>query len=205
MISLFNLFHFTYYLVQRYIIYMTIQNPSYTYQMLHTAFDIQYAPGRASGYLSTDVVNVSHSQMNDTWRYMTIRLNSNYRNNQVIFSKIYMVQLFSKEKIHTVLYLINNINFPQIAGFNIHNQTFGAATRLPRMTFIYAKFDGVLWMGFPSATILGIVPVFNNMFKQDLMSWSLFNFYLNQHVSFHIYHIYLKVLFQINKTSLYIV
>ncbi|KAG5327900.1 ASPP protease, partial [Acromyrmex heyeri] len=57
-----------------------------------------------------------------------------------------------------------------VAGLNIINQTFGEAINEPGIAFLYAKFDGILGMGYPNISILGVTPVFTNMVQQGLVS-----------------------------------
>ncbi|XP_011055938.1 PREDICTED: lysosomal aspartic protease-like [Acromyrmex echinatior] len=67
-----------------------------------------------------------------------------------------------------------------VAGLNIINQTFGEAINEPGIAFLYAKFDGILGMGYPNISILGVTPVFTNMVQQGLVSSPIFSFYLNR-------------------------
>ena len=60
------------------------------------------------------------------------------------------------------------------------NQTFGEAVHQPGITFIAAKFDGILGMGWESISVDGVTPVFNNMIKQKLVPESTFAFYLDR-------------------------
>ncbi|KYN16997.1 Lysosomal aspartic protease [Trachymyrmex cornetzi] len=71
------------------------------------------------------------------------------------------------------------VNF---AGLKIINQTFGEAITEPGIAFLYAKFDGILGMGYPDLAILGVTPVFTNMVRQGLVSPPIFSFYLNRNL-----------------------
>uniref|UniRef100_A0A8C5N6P0 Cathepsin E-like n=1 Tax=Gouania willdenowi TaxID=441366 RepID=A0A8C5N6P0_GOUWI len=65
-------------------------------------------------------------------------------------------------------------------GLTAINQEFGESVYEPGATFVLAKFDGVLGLGFPSlAEILGN-PVFDNMMAQKIVDKPVFSFYLSR-------------------------
>lgn len=68
----------------------------------------------------------------------------------------------------------------QVAGLCAKDQTFGEAVHQPGITFIAAKFDGILGMAFPTISVDGVVPVFYTLMKQQLVPEPLFAFYLNR-------------------------
>ncbi|XP_011055941.1 PREDICTED: lysosomal aspartic protease-like [Acromyrmex echinatior] len=67
-----------------------------------------------------------------------------------------------------------------IAGLNIQNQTFGEVISQLGTALFYAKFDGILGMGYSEGVVAkGMIPVFNNMIKQGLVE-PVFSFYINR-------------------------
>lgn len=67
-----------------------------------------------------------------------------------------------------------------LSGLTVTNQTFGEATSLPGITFVMAKFDGLLGMGFDTISVDGAVTPFKNMIDQKLIPEPIFSFYLNR-------------------------
>ncbi|XP_016335447.1 renin-like [Sinocyclocheilus anshuiensis] len=56
-------------------------------------------------------------------------------------------------------------------------QVFAEATALPAIPFIFAKFDGVLGMGYPDVAIDGITPVFDHIMCQHVLKQNVFSVY----------------------------
>ncbi|XP_062854670.1 renin [Trichomycterus rosablanca] len=59
-------------------------------------------------------------------------------------------------------------------------QVFAEATALPAIPFIFAKFDGVLGMGYPEAAIDGITPVFDRIMSQGVLKEDIFSVYYSR-------------------------
>ena len=58
------------------------------------------------------------------------------------------------------------------------NVDFGEVTKLSGAAFIVGKFDGILGMAFPKISVLGMTPVYQQMFEQGLVESNSFSFAL---------------------------
>ncbi|KAL4613472.1 cathepsin D-like [Arapaima gigas] len=71
----------------------------------------------------------------------------------------------------------------RIGSITVPKQVFAEATKLPGTAFYYAHFDGILGMGYPSISVDGVVPVFDNIMQQKKLRKNIFSFYLNRNQS----------------------
>nr|QSX72298.1 cathepsin D [Halisarca dujardinii] len=67
-----------------------------------------------------------------------------------------------------------------VANMAVKGQTFGEAVKQPGITFIAAKFDGILGMGWPAISADHVTPMFQNMIAESLVDKAMFSFYLDR-------------------------
>lgn len=68
----------------------------------------------------------------------------------------------------------------KVGSLVIKDQEFIEATREPSITFLEAKFDGILGLGFEEISVGKAVPVWYNMVNQGLISEPVFSFWFNR-------------------------
>ena len=64
----------------------------------------------------------------------------------------------------------------------MQNQTFAEAINEPGVTFLAARFDGILGMGYDTISVDHVPTVFTNMIAQKLVKNAVFSFYLDRFV-----------------------
>ncbi|XP_049637177.1 cathepsin D isoform X1 [Suncus etruscus] len=74
----------------------------------------------------------------------------------------------------------DTVSVPCQSNLKVTKQLFGEATKQPGITFIAAKFDGILGMAYPKISVNNVVPVFDNLMQQKLVDKNIFSFYLNR-------------------------
>ncbi|KAL8527671.1 hypothetical protein ACS0TY_005495 [Phlomoides rotata] len=68
----------------------------------------------------------------------------------------------------------------QVGDVVVKDQVFIEATKEGSLTFVIAKFDGILGLGFQEISVGDAVPVWYNMVDQDLVDDKVFSFWLNR-------------------------
>ncbi|GAV89649.1 Asp domain-containing protein/SapB_2 domain-containing protein/SapB_1 domain-containing protein [Cephalotus follicularis] len=68
----------------------------------------------------------------------------------------------------------------QVGDLVVKDQEFIEATREPSLTFLAAKFDGILGLGFQEISVGNSVPLWYNMVKQGLVKEPIFSFWFNR-------------------------
>jgi cathepsin D len=67
-----------------------------------------------------------------------------------------------------------------VAGLEVQHQTFGEAVKEPGITFVVARFDGIMGLAFESISVDGVTPVWYNIWNQGLVEENVFSFWLSK-------------------------
>jgi hypothetical protein len=67
-----------------------------------------------------------------------------------------------------------------LAGLTVHDALFGEATTLSGLSFVAAKFDGILGLAFKSISVEGVNPLFYYLIDQGLIKDESYSFYLTE-------------------------
>ncbi|KAL3515863.1 hypothetical protein ACH5RR_022765 [Cinchona calisaya] len=71
----------------------------------------------------------------------------------------------------------------EVGDLVVKDQVFIEASREGSLTFVIAKFDGILGLGFQEIAVDSMVPVWYNMVDQGLVKEQVFSFWLNRNQS----------------------
>uniref|UniRef100_A0A8D0B3S7 Gastricsin n=1 Tax=Salvator merianae TaxID=96440 RepID=A0A8D0B3S7_SALMN len=67
-----------------------------------------------------------------------------------------------------------------VSNIVVKNQEFGLSENEPGANFIYAEFDGILGMAYPSLAVGGATTALEKMLQEQLLSQPVFSFYLSR-------------------------
>jgi gastricsin len=68
----------------------------------------------------------------------------------------------------------------QVQNIKVPNQEFGLSEKEPGYTFVYAKFDGIMGLAYPSLSAGDATTALQGMLKEGALSSPLFSVYLGR-------------------------
>lgn len=68
----------------------------------------------------------------------------------------------------------------RVGNLTVPLQTFGEATHVPSLAYSFAKFDGVIGLGFDTVSVLRVTPIWYNMLRLRLVDNPVFALWLNR-------------------------
>ncbi|MQM10793.1 hypothetical protein Taro_043691 [Colocasia esculenta] len=71
-------------------------------------------------------------------------------------------------------------DYVKVGDLVVKDQDFIEATREPSVTFLVAKFDGILGLGFQEISVGNVVPLWYKMVEQSLVKDPVFSFWFNR-------------------------
>ncbi|XP_042093452.1 gastricsin isoform X3 [Ovis aries] len=71
------------------------------------------------------------------------------------------------------------MDYMDVQGIQVPNQEFGLSKTEPGTNFLYAKFDGIMGMAYPSLSVDGATTVLQGMVQEGALTSPIFSFYLS--------------------------
>lgn len=68
----------------------------------------------------------------------------------------------------------------QVQNIQVPNQEFGLSENEPGTNFVYAKFDGIMGMGYPSLAAGRATTALQGMLQEGALNSPVFSFYLSR-------------------------
>ncbi|KAL0300844.1 UNVERIFIED_CONTAM: Aspartic proteinase A1 [Sesamum radiatum] len=136
----------------------------------------KYSPlGKVVSNADTDVVALENFM--DAQYYGEIGIGTPPQKFTVIFDTGNLLQFNMELELYLDFFSEDNVKIGHLV---VKDQEFIEATSEPGVTFLVAKFDGILGLGFREISVGNATPVWYNMVKQGLVKEPVFSFWLNR-------------------------